>query len=151
LAALETLELDQDKYKSYQQYNDVVFGKMKNWLRQIDKPEQLRELFWKCDSKWRAQPEAPQEHLQWIDPYAASLELIMYRLAEIKTSESAAVLVELYCDPKAGWDAGAALGAGDAVVKCGTIALPFLKNSIDKGLDTRRIIQLIESGATTGF
>ncbi len=82
LAALETLELDQSKYESYQKYYDSVNDRMETWLKQIEDPEQLRVLFWKCNSVCQSEPESPQYKLQWIGPHFESKNLIMYRLAE---------------------------------------------------------------------
>ncbi len=151
LATLQTLELNPKRYKSYQRYCVVIDGQMCDWLKQISHPEELRTLFWKCKSVWRAKPEVSQDKLQWIDPHYASLNLILYRLAEIQTSDAAKVLVDLRCDPKGEWDGHYSEAAGDAVVKCGKVALPFLREKKDSGVDTTRLIQLIESGATTGF
>ena len=67
------------------------------------------------------------------------------------TPESAKVLVDLWSDPKAGWDGGSAEMAGDAVVKCGEPALSFLKNKKDSGGNTARLIKLIETGVKTGL
>ena len=148
---LRQLNLDPNKYRSYQDYHNSVSGKMQKWLSGIVSPERLRKLFWDCHTAWKSQPAGSQDRLQWIDPYSDSLNLIMYRLAEIRTEESTRILIDLYCDPKAGWDAGAALGASDAVVKCGTNCLPFLKNKEKTRPDVARLIKLIESGANTGF
>jgi hypothetical protein len=149
LSALKTLELNRDKYKTYQEYYDAVQGHMTDWLNQIDNPEQLRTLFWSCHSVWQAKPEVPQSQLQWIDPYWESKNLILYRLAEVQTPEAAKVLVELWCDPKAGWDAAPGEMAADAVVKCGKSALPYLKKINSR--NANELIELIESGSKTTF
>ncbi len=120
---------------------------MCDWLKQISNPEELRTLFWKCKSVWHAKPEVSQDKLTWIQTYAESMSLILYGLAEIQTSDAAKVLVDLWCDPKAG------CGRHDAYafIKCGKVALPFLREKKDSGVDTTRLIHLIESGATTSF
>src|SRR5208282_1150292 len=124
--ALATLELDPAKYSSYEKYCSSVVTQMDGWLKPIDDPQALREIFWKCHALGKGLTETPQDKIQWIEPHSESLYLIMYRLSEIKTPEAAAVLVELYWDPKAGWDGGAGEAASDAVVRCGKAALPFL-------------------------
>ena len=53
-------------------------------------------------------------------------------------------------DPAAGWDAHAAESAGDAVVRCGKPALPFLK-ARRKERGVAGLIRLIEEGAKGGF
>lgn len=149
LAALQTLELDLHKYQSYQLYCSAISTRMRDWLKQISDPEELRTLFWECVTAWRTGPEVPQSRLQWISPHYESSNDILYRLAEIQTPEAAKVLVDLWGDPKAGWDAGPALCADDAVVRCGKMALPFLKKT--KSGKKGRVIKLIESGATSGL
>ena len=151
LSELQTLDLDYHKYESYQQYYNIVCGRMADWLNRINDPEEFRILFWKCHSAWKAKPAVAQDQLQWIDPHAESKNLILYRLADIRTSDAARVVVDLCYDPKAGWDGDCGLAAEDAVVKCGKVALPFLREKNEAGRDAHRLIRLIESGGTTAF
>jgi hypothetical protein len=163
LAALETLELDPHRYESYERYYSVVCGKMSDWLTRFDDPYALRTLFWTGYAIGHANLnlDNSQDKLQWIEPHFESLNLILYRLAEIRTSDAARVLVALWSDPKAGWDAGSAEAACDAVVKCGKPTLPFLRQKeIELHQKKRgappasiacRLMKLIESGATTGL
>ena len=163
LSALSTLELDPRAYDSYQTYYSSVTGRMGSWLSQLEQPEELRGLFYACHSiasarqgRWQWLPlydrMVTQRRLQWIDPHFDSRELILYRLAEIKTPAAAEVLVDLYCDREVGYDAGFSLTADDAVVQCGRLALPFLKaKQGGPHRDVSRVMALVESGATTGF
>ena len=151
LSDVKTIELDPSKYSSYEEYHSVVSCAMNKSLSQIDKPEDLQIAFWTCYNIWISDVEPTQDQLQWIDPYRESMVLIMYRLSDLQTVEAAEILVEMYCDPMAGWDAGSALMAGDAIVKCASYALPFLEKNRSLGLDVERLIKLIESGAKTGL
>ncbi len=151
LSALSTLEVDPNEYESYGEYDSAVMDQMDSWLRHLDDPKELKALFYKCLLESKDQSETPQEQLQWINPYFESRNLVMYRLAAMKTPDAAEVLVDLYCDPTAGWDAHASEMAGDAVVKCGRPALPFLKKRAASGTHIPWLIHLIESGAETGF
>jgi len=151
-SVIRTLELDPDLYGSHQRYYDSVHGRIKSWLNQIAEPERLRTLFCQCHVKWKAQPEAPQEKLSWICPYSMSLNLILYRLAEIKSETAAKTLVALFCD---GPVVSGGHAACDAVVKCGRATLPFLRERRKPDTDDTDIItwliKRIESGATTAY
>jgi hypothetical protein len=150
LNKLKTLQLDPTKYTSYKNYCASIDKKMIDWLNQIDSPTQLEKLFWSCHKINKTTPES-QDQLQWIQPFSESKNLILYRLANIKTPESAKILVDLWTNPTAGWDASAGERATDAVVQLGKLTLPYLKK---KKRDKKRIsdvITLIESGAKTAF
>ncbi len=151
LIKLEMLELDPKQHTSYQAYHTNTANQISRHLKTIEGSEELREAFWLCHSKHRSAPPTPQDRLQWIDPYAEALNLILYELAERQDPSDAAVLVDLYLDPAAGWDAGASLLAGDAVVKCGKTALPYLRQKKGGQRDVAGLIQLIEAGASSGL
>ena len=151
LHQLAALDLDPQNYASYQAYDREITGQISRSLKTLAKPSDLRETFWLCHSKSRSMPLTPQDRLQWINPYDEALNLILYELADRKDPACAAILVDLYLDPAVGWDAGASLMAGDAVVKCGKPALPFLRERQGEKPGVGRLIQLIEDGATTGL
>ncbi len=150
LAAIATLELDPQEYKSYQDYWSLVNERMRTWLGVVNAPEDLERLFWACQKRSDAEPE-DQGRLQWVNPYYESRNLILYRLADIGTPEAARILVDLRFAPEAGWDGGASLLAGDAVVICGRVALPFLREKLRSGENASRLIELIEAGVKTGI
>lgn len=150
LVAVDTLDLDLGHYPSWQEYCDTVYGRMGALLDEIDDPEELRKLFWKCHRIAEESGPTSQDRLQWIDVHAETPNLVMYRLAEIGTEGAAEVLVDLYVAPDAGWDAHSAEMADDAVVRCGKPALPFLElHAGERGV--ARLIRLIREGAKSGF
>ena len=75
---------------------------------------------------------------------------MMYRLAEINSEESARILVELWANENAGWDGGAALGAADAIVRCGVKAIPYLERRPESH-QQKRLLHLIRSGTETAL
>ena len=145
LAALSTLELDPDKYE-WKEYHQVVFDRMDSWLESIHDSNELKTLFYQCQAKWKSQPEVPQDRLQWIDPSHESRNLIMYRLAGLKTPEAAKVMVDIYCDKTVGWDAHPSEMAADAIAGRSEFTLPILKEKQKSGADVAWLIKLLESG-----
>ena len=151
VSALATLELDPNRFASYQEYYRSTETQMASWLRQFDDPEELKAIFYACQAEWLAGLDVPGDDWDRIDPYGESKNLVLYRLAEIRTPEAAEVLVDLYCDPNAQWDAAPGEMACDAVLQCGRRALQFLREKQDPEGDIAHLIQLIEAGVTTAF
>jgi hypothetical protein len=151
LDALETLNLDPASYASIQDYHDTIQDALVAGLAHFDNPDELEHLFWRCHAIADGRPTSSQDRLQWTDAHWESLNAILYRLVDLPTDHAAEVLVDLALDPSAGWDAGAALGAGDAVVRCGQRALPRLRERRADAPRAEPMIRLIEAGATTFF
>lgn len=80
--------------------------------------------------------------------YYESLNMILYRLSQLKTDAATKILVSLYSDITVGWDAGPSILASDAVVKCGKLALPYLDS---KKAKDARLIKLINDGINIAF
>jgi hypothetical protein len=150
VTALGTLDLDPAHYTGDRYYESLVMT-MTGHLAQLERPEDLRTAFYRCLEVGRAQPEPSQDRLTWVNPYLESMNLIMYRLAEMRSAEAARVLVDLYCDPQAGWDAHAAERAADAVARCSELTLPLLKDKQAAGADVGWLVDRLEAGETRVF
>ncbi len=145
---LQTPSFLKDAATEFQRQNhDQVTDKIEAEFNKIDSPLRLRGLFWTVMQE-RAKPGASEFYNEVEIP-----NLILNRLAAIKTDEALKVLVDLWADPEAHWDAGPSELACDTVLSCGKAVLPLLEAK-RPGPDPERIehlIKLIQSGATTAL
>lgn len=142
LHSIGGVDVQLDHYPSYAEYDKSVYGQLKVIVEKVPSATELKMLFVECHRLWKMAPEAPQEHLQWVDSYCESRNAIIYRLGEMKSEEAAKVLVELFADDTFGWDGGFSLDVCNAITRCGKLALPHLAK-LDSGERKERVQQLM--------
>ena len=151
LRHIETVDLNMGHYPSYAEYQDRVHQQIKAAVYRVSSAAELNALFIECHHRWRTAPEAPQDRIQWIEPHAEACDVIVSRLADLKSEDATRTLVELYGNPTFGWDGIFSLDAAYAISRCGPRAIPYLKKTdfSDKEM-AQELIHCIQKGTLYG-
>jgi len=147
-------DLDQEMFKDAEEhlkngreipdeeYDKTLNTRVRSRIASVSSPDVLSDLYVACEKKPRNPHWEPQEYLSVPSVSFVAQGMVLDRLAELGTHESAQALVRLAANPELTFDGEASLRLRCAVKSCGQNCLSCLREL--QGEDILRVKSLIQ-------
>lgn len=154
---LANIDIKQRDNESYADLRERVYERIETPIRGLESVPLLKDLFWACHKHQREAANSRSEDegpggLDRVGLFWEAQTAIIFKLGDLKTDESAKLLVALLQDESLYWDGESAFAIGGAITRCGNLALPYLEQIThgDRKDFAKRLVGYIQKGEVHG-